>query len=506
MHRRNRRSTRGQVIPIAALLAVLLLAFVALTIDGGRGYLDRRSLQSTADLSALSGSAELGRTFKTSLGASKARTSAVWEAVNNLPGTSFPSIGGSAYDGSNDRTGLTLGNDYTMDVSATMTQVHVKLYHQLSLTFGVGAGFGPFITPAAEATAVNDKVPFAVILFRTNCIGGGGSPNCGNLVNSGGGTNVNVTSSDYPTDTGDGLTNEGICPAPGNVDFFNQGNEYAFNPTGSGQYPASSCGNPNVTNVRCTSGDPTPCVSGTVPMVQWPLQLADPGYTEPKASTSCDTTYGCSPRFNHLGAFCLHPGTYDSIDDSKGDVILLPGIYRITSGNFSVSGTTSAVWTVDQYMADPAHAGSPLPGCVGAMPSDSGVIIEMQPQGANGASNQLEVSGGGTFNVSGSATYDHIAVYVENSQTGEKSPTPDPTSQFTTTGGGSQVVTFGSGSVYNIKGSVYGYADNMSFEGGQTIANGVGQILAWTVKLTGGGTINQIYDPASLPQEQGLLR
>jgi len=510
-------------VPIAALIAVLLLAFVALAIDGGRGYLDRRNLQSTADMAALSGAAELGTAFKINLGANKARTAAVHEAVSNLPGTSYP----AGYDGSTDKTGdcnkttvncLVLGNKYTMDVSATITQVYVKVYHQLSLTFGVSAGFGPFITPTAEATAVNGKIPFAVILFRTQCTGATGN-GCGNLTESGGKTVVNVTSADFPQDTADALTNESICPAPGVIDFADQGNQYAFNPSGNGQYgvAGTSCGdNTNLTNVLCTGGVPTTCVSPAIPMVTWPNQLADPLYPEPSTSTACTPGTSadgdlvidaqCNAALSNGATDCLPPGIYNSIDVKKGDLVLRPGIFRVTGlagsgSNFQVDGSNAAAWTVDQYKA---NLGT-LPCGLSAVPADPGVILELpQPANSNGAANELKVKAGGTFKIAGSAKYNHVTIYVENHPGGESS-TPNPFTDWGNNVDGSSVVNFQSGSSYNIKGAVYGYADNMTFAGG-TATQGVGQILAWTITLAGGGIISQTYDPNQLPSEYGLLK
>jgi len=507
--RYGHRRSRGQIVPIAALIAILLLGFVALVVDGGRGYLDRRDLQSTADMAALSGAAQLGRTIKTNPNLSKARLAAVHEVENNLPDTS------SSFSGSADATGcsggcIDLTHGYKMDVSATITRVYVKIYHSLSLTFGIPAGFGPSITPAAEATAINGVVPFAVILFRTACTGAV-SNGCGNLVESGGTTNVNVTSADYPTDTADALTNESICPAPGVLTFSNEGNQYAFNPTGNGQFPSASCGtNSNITGTLCSGSppSPSPCVSGTVPMLQWNQQIADPQYPEPQAST---TSLG-DPKLNDGSEQCLTPGTYASgITVSKGDLILQPqAIYRVTGGGFDV-GNNGNVWTVDRYLA--TH---PLGTACGysllSKPSDSGAIVEMQPQNTSatnpdGAKNQLTVHSGGTFRVSSSPKYDHVAIYVEDNPGGEQVMTgAQVISYYTgTTGGGSNVVQFTSSGVYQVSGTVYGYADNMTFNG-QGTGDGVGQILAWTVTLTGGGNINQLYDPSQLPQQFGLLK
>jgi hypothetical protein len=53
------RNEKGQTTIIVALAIVMLLGFVALTVDVGRGFFERASLQRTADMSAISGALAL---------------------------------------------------------------------------------------------------------------------------------------------------------------------------------------------------------------------------------------------------------------------------------------------------------------------------------------------------------------------------------------------------------------------------------------------------------------
>lgn len=50
---------RGQAIVLMVLLFIALLGIVALAVDGGRLYLERRSAQNAADNAALAGAATI---------------------------------------------------------------------------------------------------------------------------------------------------------------------------------------------------------------------------------------------------------------------------------------------------------------------------------------------------------------------------------------------------------------------------------------------------------------
>src|SRR5260370_20859322 len=48
-----KRNQRGQAIVMVGLIMVVLFGFLGLAMDGGRGYLDRRSLQASVDAASL---------------------------------------------------------------------------------------------------------------------------------------------------------------------------------------------------------------------------------------------------------------------------------------------------------------------------------------------------------------------------------------------------------------------------------------------------------------------
>jgi Flp pilus assembly protein TadG len=502
IRRPDRRSTRGQIVPIAALMMILLIAFVALVVDGGRGYLDRRELQSTADTAALSGAGQLSVSGRPKTDLSYARAAAVNEAVANLPGTSVPSnYSYSAWAGKGttstcasyplqcDITGLTLGNSYSVDVQATQLTVKVTLHHSLPLTFGIAAGFGPSISPSATATAENGALGFALILFRDNSTG---SSQYGNLTVSGSGVTLDIrTASGAPAGTtGDAMTNESICPAPGVVDFANEGNMYAYTTSGWSKFPGGSCGSAsNVTNTA----------SGSTLIQQ--SQIGNPAYPEPTVTGTCSATYACNTdvKISTTGSVCLQPGTYSSLNVAKGTVILAPGVFKFddsTGKDVGVSvGNGGAVTTIGKA-ASPSSAASTCG--FGSVPTDTGVAIDIVPTGTAGDKNQLNVTSGASFSIAGSPAHRNISIYIENSSTG------DPCFWNSLQGCGSSVVVFAAGATYNVGGVVYGYGDNMTFGGGSGGA-GIGQVFAWTMKINGNGTITETYDPAQRPFLQGLI-
>lgn len=59
----HRRNERGQVMVLFALLAVVLFGLMALAIDGGLMYFERRVMQNAADAAALAGARVMARTF-----------------------------------------------------------------------------------------------------------------------------------------------------------------------------------------------------------------------------------------------------------------------------------------------------------------------------------------------------------------------------------------------------------------------------------------------------------
>jgi Flp pilus assembly protein TadG len=500
--RRSRRGARGQIIPMAAIMMIALLALVALAIDGGRGYLDRRTLQSTADTAALSGAGQLSVLGRAGNDLSYARAAAINEAVSNLPGTSLapsssylfsmaghPASPCSTYPLQCDISGLSLGNQYTMDVQATRLAVTATLHHTLPLTFGVAAGFGPSLTPSATATAENGALGFALILFRNNSTG---SNSYGNLLNDGSKVTLDIrlASGALAGTTADAMTNESICPKGGTLDFGGSGAMYAYQVSGT-NFPGS-CGNSsNVTNANPTT-----------PTLNQAPQIANPNYPEPVATSTCSATWPCGSDVVVNSDLCLAPGTYSSINVKSGRLVLAPSVSGQNVFKIDDSTGKDVGFNVGNGASVDMMTAADTGLCGHALPTDTGVAIEMVPNngkggGTSGDKNQLNVTSGGTFHVTGSRTNRNISIYVENS------PTGDPCFWNALQGCGSSVVVFQAGAAYNVGGVVYGYGDNMTFGGGSGGA-GIGQVFAWTVKINGNGNITETYDPSQRPWLQGL--
>ena len=70
---------------------------------------------------------------------------------------------------------------------------------------------------------------------------------------------------------------------------------------------------------------------------------------------------------------------------------------------------------------------------------------------------------------------------------------------------GSNVVKITGGGFYSVPGMIMGPADNMQIAGGGAGA-GVGQIVAWTLALSGGSATNDTFNAAQLPYLKGLTQ
>src|SRR5258708_2355616 len=83
MHRKARRSTRGQALIVLALVSTVIFGMGALALDTGIGMADRRDLQAYADAAALAGA----RSYSS---ASNANYVAMQYALKNLGLSTLP--------------------------------------------------------------------------------------------------------------------------------------------------------------------------------------------------------------------------------------------------------------------------------------------------------------------------------------------------------------------------------------------------------------------------------
>lgn len=312
-------SERGQAIVLLVLLFIALLGVVALAVDGGRLYLERRSAQNAADNAALAGAYALCREQNVT---SAATTSAIQNGFD-------PSL----------------------------TSVDLAVSNPPSS--GVHAGDADFVAvtvttrpPMAFARLVYSGVAEASASAVAECIKGGGPVAGGN----------GVVALDSSTDrvienTGSGclIVNNGgvfVNSTHSSALYLDGGNDCAYGgPRVSGDWiqVVGGASIPAWVNVQ-----PSP-VQTSVSAISDPLASV-PAPAVPAFAAAPDMP-GCSPSFisgvysagnlnlgNHwcTSQVTVKPGRYTSFTiTSDARAVMQPGLYYIQGGNFTISGAAA---------------------------------------------------------------------------------------------------------------------------------------------------------------------
>src|SRR5207302_10861227 len=150
-----------------------LTAILALALDGGGIYLDRRQVQNAADSAALSGAELL---MKVSPSYSTTHNQAIGTLVKNLPGTSIsgtvcsascPNSATIGIPGGNGIGTINLGAGYFAELSVNTSYTYqVTVWHTHPVAVAPIHGFQSTIPLAARATAQNANLPYAVVLLQ----------------------------------------------------------------------------------------------------------------------------------------------------------------------------------------------------------------------------------------------------------------------------------------------------------------------------------------------------
>jgi Flp pilus assembly protein TadG len=479
------RKQSGQAVVLVAVAVVVLTAILALALDGGRIYLDRRQVQNAADSAALAG-AELLMTVPPSY--SGIHGQAIANLVKNLPGTSIsgtvcsascpnqPNIG--APGGSGIGT-INLGAGYFAQLWVNTSYTYtVTVWHTHQVAVAPIHGFQSTITLAARAVAQNANLPYAVVVLQdkpaysqyhdlnvtgsTSVLGlqGGGGPGARGGVFS----NANI-------DPGNGIPAITFTPAG------NAGDLWAVNEASGDQTLLNAAGR--------VTGQQTP---GTLPRVASHLDY--PSYPEPAPpGASFNGTTVTS------GTAYLCPGQYTNQINvqSAGTAILFPGVYQVQAGGVNVQGTLRTLASVDL----------PISGCGQTLTpgADLGVIIEVRPDNTGGSTlcnkNLFAAGSSSTVTLVPSLKYFNVNIYVETMPGWQGICTSAPL--------GTNVVQFSNGSCYNISGALYGPADNMVLAG-NACGTSVGQVIAWTLTVNGSGTLTASLTPSNVPYMKGLTQ
>ena len=478
------RKQSGQAVVLVAVAVVVLTAILALALDGGGIYLDRRQIQNAADSAALAG-AELLMAVPPSYAG--IHNQGIGNLVKNLPGTSTSATVCSATCPSQPTIGppgmggvgtINLGAGYFAELSVTTSYTYmVAVWHTHQVAVAPIHGFQSTITLQARAVAQNANLPYAVVVLQ-----GPGSAQYHDLNITSSTAVLGLQGGGGPAARGGVFSNANIDPGNGipAITFTpagNAGDLWAVNEASGDQTLLNAAGR--------VTGQQT---AGTLPRVA--SHLDSPSYPEPAppAASFNGTTVSS-------GTSYLCPGKYTAQINvlSAGTAILFPGVYQVQAGGVNVQGTLRTLSSADL----------PISGCGQTLTSgaDLGVIIEIRPDNLGGSTqcnkNPFTVGSSATLTLTPSVNYFNVNVYIETMSGWQSICTTSPL--------GTNVVQFSTGACYNIGGVVYGPADNMIM-GAAACGTTVGQVIAWTLTVNGSGTLNANFSANQLPYIKGLTQ
>lgn len=297
---------RGQAIVMVGLLMVVLFGFVGLVMDGGRGYLDRREMQASADAAALAAA----NNYMNHQDYAQAEQAGTNEYALNERLYDAPTCAG--YGSTSVSCTFDDPTSHTMTIAVADHSIagitfNVTGSHRIGLTMMQVLGAGPTIPVAATATAVARKAGAHGAAIQTL------SPGTCN----GGTASLTFTGTSTTQVTGD-IWSNGIIVDKGT--------------------PGGSV-NGDVADV-CPNMPPTPLtlpnwtISGTEANG---FNMPDPGYPTPPLNATAQA-------WNSTSGSTEQPGTYAAdpkITGSSPCFFLAGGVYDFTAGLTTNAGMMS---------------------------------------------------------------------------------------------------------------------------------------------------------------------
>jgi len=484
------RKQSGQAVVIVAVAVLVLAGILALALDGGSIYLDKRQLQNAADSAALAGAEKL---MAVPPSYTVIHDQAVGNLLQNLPGTttagttcspSCPPQKTIGLPGGSGVGTLDLGAGYHVELSAPTSYTYqVTVWHTHPVVVAPVHGFQPTVTIAARATAQNANLPYAVVLLQDK-------PQYSTYANfningTPGGITIQGPGGSNPNDRGGIFSNASIAPGNGSPSI-------TFSPGGN-QGDLWAVSESNADRLALVGR-----VSGQQTASPLPLQgthLDFPNYPEPvpPAATYNGTTVANGP------PTILCPGRYSNqiMVQNGATALLYPGVYQVQANGVDVQGTLRTL--ASQADLPIACPGLPPLNTWGTF--DPGAIIEITPANASGNTqcnkHIFAAEANSNITLAPSPKYFNISLYIETLSNWQTVCTTQPL--------GTNVVRFSGNACYSIGGAIYGPADNMVLTG-SGCGTGVGQIVAWTLLVSGNGNVNETFDPTMLPYLKGLTQ
>lgn len=319
------QSEKGQAIVMIAFAIIGMLALIALAMDGGHAFSDRRQAQNAADASALAAAMSYAHDPITHPNPDTNPTDLTF--YNTIAVASTTSNG---YDGNLPRSTVALTTRAATSVECT----NGGLAFQVDIDSNLPTWFGPVIGVSqvhnhVTSTSLGCK-PYRSIAFNGNTIVATNKTNCKAMDFSGSSNTI------IKSDTGQGIYTMSNCA----VNALNQG--------GSNTVTA-----PNVSAVGGISG--SFIINPTGGSITPNAPLLDPGDIWPKAADICPTNdawEGPSGTINP-GVFPGHNWGASQKFPPSTNIIMKPGIYCIDS-TFSVNSNAITITGTDVTIVERA--------------------------------------------------------------------------------------------------------------------------------------------------------
>ena len=544
MSQAPRRGPRGQVLALFALFLVVLIGATAVTVDYGTWLKSRRDYQNVADAAVLAGGGFLSRPIDNTKREFARR--AAWDSLNAQLSLGLTNGQLNSLDSSNTPAGAPeVFNGYRLWVSTPpigATSRYPGLFTGasdrylfawvekdnpsfFSRVFGQGDR-----TVSAWATAGVFPSQFALITLRRQGQGPNSAPSDIDL--DGNNTVLEVVDGDVGGNWGMKLTSASSLWLSGDadaylVDYVSCGNScWSPNQVSSGP-PGFVLENPQqMPNLIDDPNYPLPAALSALPTTPT-TAIPKGGGTDvpPPADRFADLTItngsisglGCSatsPRIgpgfyddiNVSGCLILDPlHTYSDPNDSVapfGDFGLAnvpetqqPGIFYITGALNVNNGALVVGDGVSLVLRDQVQPGLVVSGGAngGIVDINTGAESVLGNQVMKKAAFKTDGSYSYTFNAT-LGVWEYTADNNDKSTTGVAIYVVKPAQLGNNTSDASTAsVTIGGGAALSWEGILYAPRDNIKLSG-QPNHNAIGQFISWTVMITGGSTIRQIYD------------
>lgn len=484
-HHRSRQE--GQIIPLLALSLVVLLGALAVVLDGGRVYSQRRNTQNAADAAAMAGASVLVQSDPA--GSASSVYAAACAAANANGGFGSGSVDGTCgptgsavivhIPGSG--TGSALSGVNPVFENAGYVQVRVQTSFKSFMSSLLG--LGDF---AASSLAVAVNIPgnaLGATLLVLDPI------DCGALTFNG--TNVlNVTGGDIVVDSNAAWTSGPYCSNKNAAIKSGVGTGSINNPSGANRIVGTGDAVGYTPAWTPTVYQPDPLTRVSVPYFDNTTLTNNQNALLPGLSPAGPGIWNIPQPWTGMGTATAKPGVYwGGITVKSSDTLhLMGGTYIMAGGGFNVAGTVDATGGVTIIMTDDPYCNSKVSSPPLGCNSPAKTAGNLDGKHADGSSSSLGQTGNSSWGTQSSQlqaqtlspdpyNLTNILIYVDRNAVSASSP-PNCTNT-TLNVGGSGYFNFATGSV------IYAPCSAIVLSGTSVPPSHAGAVVGYTVTVNG---------------------